>query len=186
MTRKCEITSLINFGYPITRPQHRRKGRKCVAKNTKYETHVLPHLQSVESWILEGLDEERIAQRLGVSSRTFKKYKEEHKELETVLSLSRDTVLAEVEKALLKKARGYTYVETKTVDKGDKVEVTTTEKEMPPDLSAISFLLRNYCPEKWSDKPTAQKEQAQSGGVVILPDILETDEERGLDRLETV
>lgn len=152
------------------RPQNRKKGRKRVARNTKYETHVLPHLQSLESWILEGLKEEQIAQRLGISSHTLKRYKEEHKEFETIMEFSRSAVLADVEKALLKKAKGYTYIETKTVDKGDKVEITTTEKEMPPDLSAISFVLKNYCPERWSDKSTLQKEQ--SGGVVILPDIL--------------
>ena len=160
------------------RPQNRRKGSRCVAGSTKYEKCVLPQLQSVKSWILEGLGDEQIAQRLGISSRTLNKYKEEHEELATIMTFSREEVLADVEKALLKKAKGYTYIETKTVDKGDKVEITTTEKEMPPDLSAISFLLKNYCPEKWSDKPTAVKEQ-NGGGVVILPDILGEKEESG-------
>lgn len=139
----------------------------------KYEAFVLPRLQSVRSWVLEGLDEDRIAQRLGVCSRTLKKYKKEHEELGKILEIGRNNIIAGVEDALLKKARGYRYTETKTVDKGDKVEITTTEKEMPPDLSAISFLLRNYCPEKWSDKPSVKNEREAAGGVVILPDILE-------------
>lgn len=138
----------------------------------KYETHVLPRLHSIESWVLEGLSEGQIAQRLGICSRTLKKYKEEHKELDTILKSGRGEILAKVENALLRKAIGYSYTEVRTVEKGNGPEITTTEKEMSPDLSAISFLLKNYCPEKWSDKPTAEKEKSSSGGVVILPDIL--------------
>ena len=140
---------------------------------SKYEAYVLPQLQSIKSWVLGGLDEGEIAQRLGICCQTLKKYKKEHKELDEILNSDRDKIIAEIEKALIKKAKGYTYVETKRVDKGDREEITVTEKEMPPDLSAISFLLRNYCPEKWSDKPSVQKEQESTGGVVILPDILE-------------
>lgn len=142
----------------------------------KYEVYVLPHLHSVESWVLEGIDEDGIAQRLGVCSQTLKKYKKEHEELARILNSGRREILAGVENALLKKAKGYTYTETKTVDKGDRIEVTTTEKEMPPDLSAISFLLRNYCPEKWSDKPSVHKEEQAVSGVVILPDILKEED----------
>ena len=74
--------------------------------------------------------------------------------------------------ALLKKAMGYKYTEVRTVDKGDKVEVTTTEKEVPPDLSAISFVLRNYCPEKWSDKPMSCLLYTSSFAGEILSNII--------------
>lgn len=142
-----------------------------------YETKVRPRLQSVKGWILQGLDEAAIAQRLGVSCRTLKKYKREHNEFCQVLKSGREEVIAEVEDALIKKAKGYIYNEVKTVDKGDRIETTTTQKEVPPDLSAISFLLRNYCPERWSDKPTMQSAEESFGGVVILPEILKEEED---------
>lgn len=143
---------------------------------TKYEKYVQPKLQLVKRWVLEERSESEIAQRLGIGYQTLKKYKEEHKAFGEILELGREGVIAEVEDALMKKAKGYTYTETKTVEKEDRTETTTTEKEMPPDLSAISFLLRNFCPEKWSDKPNVQKEEAVGGGVVILPEIMEEEE----------
>ena len=93
------------------------------------------------------------------------------------MKCERDLIIEEVESALIKKAKGYVYTEIKTVDKGDREETTETQKEVPPDLSAISFLLRNFCPEKWSDKPTAAKEEASGGGVVVLPEVLSEEEE---------
>ena len=59
--------------------------REAIIIKDKYETNVLPHLISVEEWVLEGLTQAQIAQRLGVSCRTFSKYKREHEELRKVL-----------------------------------------------------------------------------------------------------
>ncbi len=145
-----------------------------IVKN-KYHTHVLPRLDSIEEWVAEGIDEKEIAQRLGILSRTLERYKKEHDELFFAICKGRERIINKVEKALLKKAIGYTYIEKKVVDKGDKREETITHKEVPPDLSAISFLLKNLCPEKWADKPISQKE-TEGGGVVILPDILKEEE----------
>ena len=136
----------------------------------KYETHVLPKLESVEEWVLGGLSEEEIAQRLGIGCRTLKKYKEGHEELREILCTDREQIIAKVEKSLVKRAMGYKYTEEKIVDKGDKVEKTTTIKEMAPDLNAILILLKTYSPEKWNDK--LKVENTGGGGVVILPDIL--------------
>ena len=144
---------------------------------TKYETHVLPHLDSVRKWVCEEMSEAQIAQRLGIGCRTLKKYKEEHDELGEIFITERERIIARVEEALLKRAVGYTYTERKVVDKGDKVEETTTEKEMPPDLNAILILLKTYSPEKWNDK--LKVEAHTGGGVVILPEVLKEDEDDG-------
>ena len=146
-------------------------------RKDKYNDNVLPRLEEIKAWCAEGLDDGRIAQKLGICCRTFKKYKEEHIELAKATDINCVKIIKDVEAALIKKAKGYVYTETKTVDKGDKVEVTSTEKEVPPDLSAISFLLRNFCPEKWSDKPAAAKTDNVGGGVVVLPEIIQEDEE---------
>lgn len=146
-------------------------------KNDKYEKNVLPRLEEIRAWRADGLEDEPIAQRLGICCRTLKKYKKEHGELAEALNAKRSKIIEEVENALIKKAKGYVYTEKKTVDKGDKLEITETEKEVSPDLSAISFLLRNFRPDKWSDKPTAVREEAAGGGVVILPEILQEEEE---------
>lgn len=138
----------------------------------KYETNVFPKLQLIKSWVLENRTEAEIAQRLGIGYQTLKKYKEEHRSLSEILESKREKMLADIEEALIKKAKGYTCTEIKTVEKENRTEVTTTEKEIPPDLSAISFILKNFCPEKWSDKPASPKDEP-CGGVVILPEILD-------------
>lgn len=130
-------------------------------------------MASIEEWVQDGISEKEIAQRLGILSRTFERYKQEHKDLFDAVTKGREKIIRKVEAALFKKAIGYTYAEKKIVDKGDKIEESTTYKEVPPDLSAISFVLKNLCPEKWAEKPLAKKEQdSPSGGVVILPDLL--------------
>lgn len=146
-------------------------------KKDKYEKNVFPRLEEIRAWCADGLDDGQIAQRLGICCRTLTKYKKEHKELAETMDKRRGAVIEEVENALIKKAKGYIYTEIKTVDKGDKIETTETEKEVPPDLSAISFLLRNFRPEKWSDKPTVAREENIGGGVVILPEILQEEDE---------
>lgn len=149
---------------------------------SQYEKCVQPKLLLVKSWVLEERDESEIAQRLGIEYQTLKKYKKEHKAFGEILELGKQGVLAEVEEALLKKAKGYSYTEKKTVEKEERTETTYTEKEVPPDLSAISFLLRNFCPEKWSDKPNVQNAGADEGGVVLLPEI--TGEEENAETAE--
>lgn len=146
-------------------------------REDKYKTNVLPRIEEIKLWSKDGATQKQIAQRLGICCQTFNKYKQEHQELLEALSNEKDIIIRDVENALLKKAKGYVYTETKTVDKGDKVEVTTTEKEVPPDLSAISFLLKNFAPEKWSDKPAFAKDEPDGGGVVLLPEIIQEDED---------
>lgn len=73
-----------------------------------------------------------------------------------------------VENSLLKRALGYTATETTTdfelVDTGDKDDngkpvfekriknVRTIKKEIPPDVGAAAFWLKNRRPDRWRDK----------------------------------
>ena len=59
----------------------------------------------------------------------------------------------QVAQALLKRALGCTVTETRTevTDKGEKT--VTTVKQMPPDISAQVFWLKNRCPGQWREKP---------------------------------
>jgi hypothetical protein len=59
----------------------------------------------------------------------------------------------QVEQALLQRALGVTVTETRTEvsDKGEKT--VTTEKQLPPDISAMVFWLKNRRPDQWREKP---------------------------------
>lgn len=73
-----------------------------------------------------------------------------------------DSRVEKVAQALLSRALGCTVTETRTEwsDKGGEKTVTTV-KEMPPDISAQMFWLKNRCPEQWRDKPPEPESQLQ-------------------------
>ncbi len=63
-----------------------------------------------------------------------------------------------VENALLRRAVGYEYTETRVEesDKGSKViEIT---KHLPPDTKAAIFWLKNRQPGRWSDRQILEHE----------------------------
>jgi len=116
-------------------------GRKC-----RYETHVLPHIEQVREWI-QLLTEDQIAKRLGISQRSFQKYKNDHPELAQALKEGRQELVENLKMTLKKKAQGFYYEETKTVVKQeDGAEVKIIErykKYAQPDTGAAHLLLKN-------------------------------------------
>lgn len=77
-----------------------------------------------------------------------------------------DSPETQVEQALLRRALGVTVTETRTEssDKGEKT--VTTEKQLPPDISAQMFWLKNRCPDKWRDKPPEPKEEPPENNLL--------------------
>lgn len=74
-----------------------------------------------------------------------------------------------VEDSLLKKALGYDYEETRT-EFSDKTgeKTVTTSHHVSPDVRALTFWLKNRCPNRWQDKP---QEPEDTEGVTILDDL---------------
>ena len=74
----------------------------------------------------------------------------------------------EVENALLKRALGYDYEETITEVYGDgKKHVKKVKRHVPPDVGAICFWLKNRKPEKFRDRPDAEKKPEEGVKVII-------------------
>lgn len=110
-------------------------------------------LDKVSEWAVEGLSEKQIAHNLGVSYSTFREYKTKYPALLTTLAESKEVADLEVENALYKRARGFSYMETKKVINTDgSVVITETVKEVPPDTTAATFWLRNRKAAEWKDK----------------------------------
>lgn len=84
----------------------------------------------LEGWARDGLTDEQIAQKIGISSTTFYRWQQEHREIREALKRGKAPVDFEVENALLNKARS-------------------------GDITAIIFWLKNRRPDKWRDKPEA-------------------------------
>jgi hypothetical protein len=132
----------------------------------KYEYWLTPEgLLKLEAWARNGLTDEQIAQNMNINVATLYRYKEKYCEICEALKRGKDVIDIQVENALLKRALGYAYVETKTeVSKKDGKKVTTTIKEVIPDTTAQIFWLKNRRPDLWRDK-----QQIEHSGQINNP-----------------
>lgn len=126
-----------------------------IAKS-KYETDVKPRLVEIEAWKRDGLTDEQIFKNLGISRDTFYKYKEKYSDFSDALKKGKEVADIEVENALFKRAIGYRYKEkikeVKEIDGKKTTYVKEVEKEMPGDVAAQIFWLKNRKSSKWKDK----------------------------------
>lgn len=123
----------------------------------KYEYWLSPDgLLKLEAWARDGLIDEQIAENIGINPATLYDWKKKYPEISEALKKGKEVVDIEVENALLKRALGYEYTETKTEEyivEGVPVKrVTKTVKEVVPDTTAQIFWLKNRRPEQWRDK----------------------------------
>lgn len=126
-----------------------------IAKS-KYETDVKPRLVEIEAWKRDGLTDEQIFKNLGISRDTFYKYKEKYSDFSEAIKKGKEVADIEVENALFKRAIGYKYKEkikeVKEIDGKKTVFIKEVEKEMPGDVAAQIFWLKNRKSSKWKDK----------------------------------
>ena len=111
-------------------------------------------LELIEGWARDGLIDEQIAEKMGIGIRTLYEYKEKYPQFSQALKRNKEVVDAKVEKALLKRALGYDYEETKATmtDKGSKSKrIERTTKHAQPDTTAQIFWLKNRKPDEWRD-----------------------------------
>ena len=98
-----------------------------MARPSKYETHVAPRLEEIKDWCRNGATDEEIAQKLGISLRSFYEYKREFMQFSQSLKETKEIVDSQVENALLQNAL-----------KGNTI--------------AQIFWLKNRRPDKWREK----------------------------------
>jgi phage terminase len=126
-----------------------------IAKS-KYETDVKPRLIEIEAWKRDGLTDEQICKNLGIVKDTFYKYKEKYTDFSDALKKGKEVADIEVENALFKRAIGYKYKEVikevKEIDGKKSTYIKEVVKEMPGDVGAQIFWLKNRKSNKWKDK----------------------------------
>lgn len=130
---------------------------------SKYETHIKPHLEQIKKWAEQGATERQIAKQLGVAYSSFSLYKTKYSELSDLLkSKDMKPLVEELRSALVKKALGFEYKESKSywrIPKGSvkKEDAECIYKEeykkyIPPDTTAIFGALNIYDPEYVRDR----------------------------------
>lgn len=135
---------------------------------SKWETHVKDKLILVEAWARNGLTDEQISKKLGISKDTFYKYKKDYSDFSDSLKRGKEVIDVEVENALLKRALGYKYdevtkelIEDKETGTSELKVTKVVTKEVIPDTTAQIFWLKNRKPEEWRDK----KEVKHDGNI---------------------
>lgn len=153
-----------------------KRGRKG-----KYETLIQPNLALI-SEMARTMTEKQIAESLGVSyTGIWSLAKKEHPELAESLKRGRQNLVAELKSALIKKAIGYEYIETKEIrqrvdwpdemyallldagftheqiEQSELVKTEVSHKKMSPDVAAINLALKNYDKDNWANDPQMLK-----------------------------
>jgi len=129
-----------------------KRGRKSV-----YDTVIKPRFDDILKWLRNGATEKQIYQNLGISYNVFYKYKNEKNEFNELLKKGKESLVEQLRGALIKKALGFEYTETKRftkIENGKQVQtIEETKKQSLPDVAAANLLLKNYDKENWSNDP---------------------------------
>lgn len=104
-----------------------------------------------------GLGKDDIISLLDIPQERFEQWLKKHHELQT--ALAEPTPADRAEEALIKRALGFQINEAtaeEMIDKntGELLEVLkrrTVTKDVPPDVRALLFYLKNCWPERWSE-----------------------------------
>lgn len=142
----------------------------------KYQRWLDPDgLTLLEGWARWGLTDEQIAKNCGCSVSTLYQWKKDFPEISEALKKGKDVVDLEVENALLKRARGFDYVETTTervlnkeTGKFEMVVTKKVTKMVVPDTTAQIFWLKNRRPDRWRDHPDPDQTDTLSAAAEIL------------------
>lgn len=133
-------------------------GRKSI-----YEDKIKSKFSEIKKMLEGGATERQIASTLGIAYSTFNKYKASEKEFaDLIKGADKSQIINDLRSALLKKALGFKYEETKKYKTTDedgnvKTHIEITEKFALPDVAAINLALKNYDSDRWSNDPAMLK-----------------------------
>lgn len=154
----------------------------------KYQRWLEPDgLLLLEAWARDGLTDEQIAEKCGISRSTLMEWKTRYPDISDTLKRGKEVVDIQVENALLRRALGYRYDEVtkeEQIDRnsGERKLVTTkiVTKEIQPDVTAQIFWLKNRRPDIWRDK---QREEAAESATARPDDGLKQSLEEAAKRV---
>ena len=134
------------------------RGRKSRAEEWLTDDGLL----LLEGYAREGLTDKDIAEkRVGVSETTFTRWKDKYPPILTALKKGRAPVAEKIEKSLYDICQKQSYTETIVEETRDANGIMVSQhirkitREVPPNVTAIIFALRNLKRGKWSNNPEA-------------------------------
>nr|DAJ95983.1 MAG TPA: terminase small subunit [Caudoviricetes sp.] len=138
--------------------------------NEKYQEWLTPDgLTKLEGWARDGLTDEQIASNMGIRRETLINWKKKYDNISNALKRGKEVIDIQVENALLKRALGYSYTETRIEEsERDGQKIVKTIKNVPPDTTAQIFWLKNRKAKQWRDRPETANDD---GEVRIIDDL---------------
>lgn len=138
-----------------------------MARSDSYEELIESSLDKIECWVESGATDKEVAEKLGISYSTYRKYKSASVALKGRIATAKDKKNQEVEKALFKNCKGYDYYEDvvsklkveelaedgETILTKEVVEINSIKKHSPPNLGAQKYWLNNREKMKWQEDP---------------------------------
>lgn len=148
-----------------------KRGRK-----NQYDIKIKPYFLEILE-MCKTMTEQQIAESLGVGYSTWMKYKAENVEFQEIIKKGRQNLVSELRGALIKKAKGYEYKETKVVTEQVRwsdsmyeqlldagfterqigqarlIKTEVAHKEYPPDTASLNLALKNYDKDNWANDP---------------------------------
>lgn len=146
-------------------------------------------LEALSAWARQGLTQEEIALKMGISLTTLKAWRKKYPQLNDCLTHARAYADARVENSLYCRAVGYTITVRepmkvkravkddtgRTIGMEEIIEYTEKQVHMPPDTKAIEMWLTNRDPANWRKQPvTIDNTEHETGGIVLLAAVEET------------
>lgn len=127
---------------------------------SKYDPNTFPLL--AEKYARQGLSDVQISNNLGVHKDTFYRYQKKYPDFYDAIKKGKRPANFEVENAMFKAAKGYSYIEyteevevQRQVVDGIETELIIPKrrksitKEVQPNITAAIFWLVNREPERW-------------------------------------
>ena len=125
----------------------------------QYEEWLQPdNLLLISGWARDGLTYEQIAHNMGITRQTLTRWVDKYDSIRNALKKSREIAIYEVENAMFKAAKGYDVTETEQIettapDGSVTVQKRARKRHIPPSTTAQIFILKNWRPNTWRDKP---------------------------------
>ena len=134
-----------------------------------YDGELENKLKLIHGWSVRGVSNDKIASNLGMCRSAFYNMMSKHEDVRKAVSLGKEVADIMVEDALFKRACGYTAVEKTTTynDEGLKVGEIVKTKDIPPEVSAQIFWLKNRAATRWRDKVVEEEDTSVPSAVQI-------------------
>lgn len=148
----------------MTTKSAKKSGRHAGGAPAKYNPEVHPAWAA--SLASMGATNAGIAEGMGIACCTLYKWQSGHPEFAESLKAGKEAADARVEGSLYARAMGCEVAEVRVTENRDGTKTTvTTTRQLPPDVTACIFWLKNRQPALWRDRPDGGGQEAADAAI---------------------